>query len=336
MVVRKFPAALQDTITPTLLVDHTQRQANLKSLGQKSNCQKCKLGFGGPVFPAVENHAGKPLLFTEATFPKYSLFISLGETFEYVLYQIPALPNLKEFCSAIPVEARLIVPCDHYFQAEKYSELASTLGRSFDVTILINPGNADSGGRPGRDSADLGHAVSQLSGLNFIGYQIPFTQVPHEDLSQSFSALKDSLRCLKKWDLTTSKIYLHYSTLQFEYVLEQSWFEELVNQASIQVSLEHGVMLLPNGYQGQLQTDCCMLARIISRPNSDQAMLDFGTHHFGDHNPVQHNLSLQGWHDAELLKLNTRSSLWKLGPTAMNLLLGDLVGVVWRVEHIVG
>ncbi|HWL08397.1 MAG TPA: alanine racemase, partial [Planctomicrobium sp.] len=82
------------------------------------------------------------------------------------LSQIPVHPDqLRRLCE-IPA---CLLPCDHYAQAEQYSDWGIRTGHRFPVLIEVNLGLDQTGVRPGSDARHLALGLKTLAGIRVVG-----------------------------------------------------------------------------------------------------------------------------------------------------------------------
>lgn len=261
---------------------------------------------------------------TCATVSIADVFQNVG-TRDVLLTQPPIGAKDLQRVALLARDAKLIVACDHYVQAQAISKVCLAVNATCGVLVEINVGANRAGVRPGRDTRELALAVNQLPGLTLRGV---FGNDRHAQLMTDAEVKQPQIEAAHGI-LAQAKSWFDQKGLRCDIVSvgETSTFQPWLRYETV-TEVRAGGAIFGDPYYASLPDVAqyipalSVLATVVSRPSFDRAIIDAGNNAIRSD---RHPTFVSAWPDARIVAHDSEQSILELGPESRELRIGDQV-----------
>jgi D-serine deaminase-like pyridoxal phosphate-dependent protein len=324
---------VEELDTPALVVDAVAMQANIVAMARflaergkqwrpHAKCHK------SPEIARLQLEAGA----IGVTSAKTSEAQTLAAAAPDVLIANCVVGERKvERVARLCAEARPLVACDHYVQAEMLSGACRRAGATCRVLVEVNLGMHRTGVRPGPDARDLSRAIDRLPGIKLagvMGYEGHLLQLADRDEKQRRIAAAMSVLCEVRdqflADGLDCAIVSAGGTGSYQFTAECPGVTEIQAGGGI---FADPFYLEACGVTG-LTPSLTLLSTLVSRPKLERGVLDCGRKSLSPEvHPSRVVRMSGGWEirDAGITMWSAEHLTLELGPEARDLRIGDKV-----------
>jgi D-serine deaminase-like pyridoxal phosphate-dependent protein len=283
-------APIEDLDTPALLLDAQALEGNIRRMAEFFRGRSCQLR------PHFKNHkctriarrqldAGSAVGITCAKLGEAEVLADAGAEDILIANQVVGRRKLNRLVN-VACRTHLRVAVDHMDQATAISEAADAAGVTVGVLVEVDIGMGRCGLPPGEPALQLARAITKLPGIRFDGiqaYEGHLVSVP--DADERFRRTRDAMqqaldtrRRIEKAGIP-APIVSGGSSSTYKVTGTLDGMNEI--QAGTYVTMDCSYRQLAPEFEQALS----VLARVISRPRADTAVLDVGVkgvgHEFG-------------------------------------------------------